>query len=78
MIELRGIPSVVITVDREQSAQANPSRGLSPEGFLPGHSLGKPGDPALQKRIILDALDLLVHPVEPGKIVVRRYEMPLA
>lgn len=76
LIELRGIPTVVITVDREQSGQANPPRGLSPEGFPAGHSLGKPGDPALQKRILLDALDLLVHPVEPGVIVLKSYDMP--
>lgn len=76
LIELRGIPTVVITVEPEQSRQANPPRGLNPEGFPAGHSLGRPQDAALQKRILLDALDLLAHPVEPGTIVTRRYDTP--
>jgi len=69
LIELRGISTVLITVDPEQSAQANPPRGLSPQPFVPGHSLGKPNDPALQRRILTDALGLLRDAKEPGRIV---------
>jgi hypothetical protein len=73
LIELRGISTVLITVDPEQSASANPPRALHPQPFAPGHSLGKPNDPDLQKRILGDALALVREAREPGAIVSRRY-----
>ena len=73
LIELRGIPTVVITASPEDSAQANPPRALCPRGAKPGHSLVRAGDAELQKRIVLDALDLVVNPVAPGELVTRDY-----
>jgi D-proline reductase (dithiol) PrdB len=70
---MEGIPAVLVTVDPEQSWQARPSRALHPAGFRLGHSLGPPGARDLQKRVALDALDLLVHPIEPGSIARREY-----
>jgi hypothetical protein len=71
-IELIGIPTVLITVEPAESAQARPPRALSPRGFGPGYSLGRP-DPVLQRWIIMDALSLLVAPPAPGEIVERDY-----
>jgi len=73
LIELRGIPTVLITVDPEQSAQANPPRALHPRPFVPGHSLGRPNDVALQTRILTDALALIRDAREPGKIITTDY-----
>jgi hypothetical protein len=73
MIELVGIPTVVITVEPEETLQARPPRALNPRGFVAGHSLGKPDDAALQKRIIMDALGLLVGDPRPGEVVERDY-----
>jgi hypothetical protein len=67
------IPTVAITVEPEETRQARVARALHPRGWRPGCSLGRPNDPELQKRVILDALDLLVHPVEPGVVVTRDY-----
>jgi hypothetical protein len=73
-IEMQGIPTVLITVEPEESAQARPPRALCPKGFVPGHSLGRPRDAALQKRIILDALGLLlVSPPGLGDVLTRDY-----
>ena len=72
-IEMLGIPTVLITVEPEESAQARPPRALCPAGFQPGHSLGKAGDEALQKRIISDALQLLLSPPRPGEVIRRDY-----
>jgi hypothetical protein len=72
-IEMVGIPTVLITVEPEESAQARPPRALSPRGFIAGHSLGRAGDPALQKRIIMDALGLLLGPAQPGEVIARDY-----
>ena len=68
-----GIPTVTITVEPEESAQARPPRALYPRGFVAGASLGRPGDAALHKWIIMDALSLLLNPVEPGTVVTRDY-----
>jgi hypothetical protein len=68
-----GIPTVLVTVEPEESAQARPPRALCPRGFVAGHSLGRPGDEALQKRIIMDALQLLLSPPRPGEVTTRDY-----
>ncbi len=73
VIEMMGLPTVVITVEPEESAQARPPRALCPKGFIAGHSLGKPNDPALQKWILTDALGLLVGPPHPGEVIERDY-----
>jgi hypothetical protein len=73
MIELVGIPTVVITVEAEETLQARPPRALNPRGFVAGHSLGRPNDAALQKRIIMDALGLLTGAPRPGEVVERDY-----
>lgn len=68
-----GIPTVLITVEPEESAQARPPRALTPRGFIAGHSLGRPNDAALQKWIIMDALGLLLGPPQPGEVLTRDY-----
>jgi hypothetical protein len=73
LIEMIGIPTVLITVEPEESAQARPPRALYPRGFVAGHSLGKPGEPELQKRILTDALALLTGPARPGEVIEREY-----
>lgn len=73
LIEMIGIPTVVITVEPEESAQARPPRALYPRGFVPGHSLGQPNEPELQKRILTDALALLTSPARPGEVIERVY-----
>jgi hypothetical protein len=75
-IEMLGIPTVVITVEPEETAQARPPRALCPRGFVAGHSLGRPDDPVLQKRILADALGLLTGAPRPGEVVERDYASP--
>jgi hypothetical protein len=72
-IEMLGIPTVVITVEPGESAQARPPRALHPAGFIAGHSLGRPNDEGLQKWILMDALNLLLAPANPGEVVTRSY-----
>jgi hypothetical protein len=72
-IEMVGIPTVVVTVEPEETRQARPPRALSPRGFIPGHSLGRAEDASLQKWIIMDALGLLVGEPRPGQVVERDY-----
>ncbi len=72
-IEMLGIPTVVITVEPEESRAARPPRALCPRGFVVGHSLGRPDDAGFQKRIIMDALGLLTGPPRPGEVIEREY-----
>jgi hypothetical protein len=72
-IEMIGITTVVVTVEPEETAQARPPRALCPKGFVAGHSLGRPNDTVLQKRILIDALALVTGPPRPGEVVERDY-----
>ena len=58
VLEEAGIASVSITQLEEVTRKVKPPRAL----FVPyrlGYPLGKPHDPALQRKIILEALKLL-------------------
>ena len=72
-LELIGIPTTLITVEPEESAQARPPRALCPRGFIAGRSLGRPNDVALHHRILLDALGLLLAPPQLGEVQFRDY-----
>lgn len=72
-IEMIGIPTVLVTVEPEETTQARPPRALYPRGFVAGHSLGRPNDPALQKWILSDAFALLGGPARPGEVVEKDY-----
>ena len=70
---MRGIPTVLITVSPEVSAQMRPPRALYPKGFKIGNSLGRPGMRELQRRVLRDALALLTEDTRPGSTVTREY-----
>jgi D-proline reductase (dithiol) PrdB len=70
---MRGIPTVLITVSPEVSAQMRPPRSLYPKGFKVGNSLGRPGMRDLQRQVLRDALLLLTENTRPGSTVTREY-----
>ena len=70
---MKGIPTVLITVSPEVSAQMRPPRALYPNGFKIGNSLGKPGMRALQKTVLREALSLLTLDTRPGSVVTRDF-----
>jgi D-proline reductase (dithiol) PrdB len=70
---MRGIPTVLITVSPEVSAQMRPPRALYPKGFRVGNSLGRPGMRELQREVLRDALRLLTEDTRPGSYVTREY-----
>ncbi|HEV2879775.1 MAG TPA: hypothetical protein VGX24_00595 [Pyrinomonadaceae bacterium] len=72
-IEMRGIPTVLVTVSPEVSAQMRPPRALYPKGFKIGNSLGRPGMRALHKQVLADALSLLSENTRPGEVITREY-----
>ena len=70
---MKGIPTVLITVSPEVSAQMRPPRALYPQGFKVGNSLGRPGMRDLQKQVLRDALGLLTQDTRPGEVVTIEY-----
>lgn len=70
---MRGIPTVLITVSPEVSAQMRPPRALYPQGFKIGNSVGRPGMRGLQKKVLRDALELLNQNTRPGEAVTIEY-----
>ena len=64
VFEEAGLSTVGISLVREHTARVKPPRAL----FVPfpfGVALGKPGDPALQHRVLAAALSLLERPAGP-------------
>lgn len=72
-IEMRGIPTVLITVSPEVSKQMRPPRALYPKGFRIGNSLGGPAMTDLHKKVLRDALGLFKEPPRPGEVIEREY-----
>jgi hypothetical protein len=70
---MKGIPTVLITVSPEVSAQMRPPRALYPKGFKIGNSLGRPNMRELQKKVLRDALNLLTQDTRPGETVTIEY-----
>lgn len=67
-VEAQGIPTVGFSIAREVSAQVRPPRTFFVR-YPFGHPLGEPGNRAQQRRLLLDALDVLQTAREPGVIV---------
>jgi hypothetical protein len=70
---MRGIPTVLITVSPEVSAQMRPPRALYPNGFKIGNSLGKPNMRDLQKDVLRAALNLLPQNTRPGAFITQEF-----
>jgi len=70
---MSGIPTVLITVSPEVSAQMRPPRAMYPNGFKIGNSLGKPNMVELQKEVLKDALNLLTENTRPGSFETKEY-----
>ena len=70
---MKGVPTVLVTVSPEVSAQMRPPRALYPKGFKIGNSLGRPNMRELQKKVLRDALSLLTQNTRPGQFVTIEY-----
>jgi hypothetical protein len=68
-----GIPTVLITVGPEASRLMRPPRAMYPKDFKIGNSLGKPGLKQLQKKVLLEALQMLTAPAHPGEVLEREF-----
>lgn len=71
-IERRGIPTASVTVARDVTEHVKPPRALFVP-FMMGHHFGVPFHRDLQRRIILAALDRIVHARESGEV----YALPV-
>jgi D-proline reductase (dithiol) PrdB len=72
-IEMRGIPTVAITVSPEATESMRPPRALHPEGFEIGRIVGPPGRRDIHRAVVHAALELLDAPVRPGQVTPRGF-----
>lgn len=75
MLEMRGIPTVVVGLIRLHMEKVRVPRGLWVP-FELGRPLGEPEDPAFQKRVLRAALGLLESATAPSTIVDFAEEAP--
>ncbi|MDE2572398.1 MAG: hypothetical protein KGM44_07750 [bacterium] len=71
-IEANGIPTILITVEPEQSGQARPPRAVQPLDHRLGWPVGPAGAAGVQRKTVMHALGCLLDPVEPG--IIRTFE----
>lgn len=67
-IEMRGIPTVLITLVPDGSRQMGPPRAVHPVNFLLGNAVGGPNQIDVQRHVLLDALRRWDAHEEPGDI----------
>lgn len=70
---MTGVPTVLITLDKESSEQMRPPRAINPEGFHWGHSLGLAGEVDLQMNVLKTALRQLEELHTPGQVRTLRF-----
>lgn len=65
---MAGIPTVLITTDKESSEQQRPPRAINPAGFTWGHSLGTAANVSLQRAVLKTALREFEELHMPGEV----------
>ena len=68
VIEEAGIPTVLLSTGRDLTQQVLPPRSVF-VNFPMGNPFGRPGDVALQRRILLEALRLAETAAQGGVLV---------
>lgn len=72
-VEDRGIPTVTISQYPRLSRLYHVSRVVHPVGFLPGHIVGPPNNPELQRKVLLDAIQFLATVTNPLSLIEKEY-----
>jgi D-proline reductase (dithiol) PrdB len=67
-LEARGIPTVLVSTGRDLTAQVLPPRSVF-VSFPMGNPFGRPGDVAMQRAILCDALRLAETATHGGTLV---------
>lgn len=67
-LESRGLPTVCLSSAYSITKSVNPPRAIYLD-FPLGRTAGKPNDPALQRRIMIEALDAFATLRQPGEII---------
>lgn len=73
MVEEAGIPTVYMSTGRDLGSQVLPPRSVF-VNFPMGNPFGRPHDTAMQRRILLDALERVERATTPGELVDLPYE----
>ncbi len=68
VVEARGIPTVLVSTGRDLTEQVLPPRSVF-VNFPMGNPFGRPGDVAMQRRVLRDALRLAETATRGGELV---------
>ena len=68
VIEAHGIPTVLVSTGRDLTASVLPPRSVF-VNFPMGNPFGRPGDVAMQRRVLCDALALAASATRGGTLV---------
>ena len=68
VVEEAGIPTTTVSTGRDITALVKPPRSLF-LNFPMGNNFGRPGDAAMQTRILRQALEFVTTASEPGLLV---------
>jgi len=72
-IEMRGIPTVAITVSPDATQSMHVPRALYPDGFALGRIVGLPLQRDVHRAVVQAALDLFSSDPHPGRITTRAF-----
>src|SRR5438034_779977 len=65
-IEARGVPTLIISASPAATEAVRPPRAMTFDGSEIGRIIGQAGDRAMHKRVILAALEMVIHDTPPG------------
>ena len=68
VVESKGIPTVIVSTARDLSLQVKPPRTVFVNHPM-GNTFGRKHDAELQRRILTDALNMLVECRTPGELI---------
>jgi D-proline reductase (dithiol) PrdB len=68
IVEQAGISTVVVSTARDITQQVKPPRAVFVNHPM-GNTFGHAGDRALQSRILREALNMVVHVTEAGRLI---------
>jgi hypothetical protein len=73
VVEQAGIPTVYVSTGRDLTAQVLPPRSIF-INFPMGNPFGRPHDVAMQRKILVHALDHAVAATKPGEMLDLTYD----
>jgi D-proline reductase (dithiol) PrdB len=70
-IEARGVPTLIISASPAATESVRPPRAMTFDGSDIGRIIGRAGERAFHKQVLIAALQMFTHDTPPGKVVTK-------